>query len=215
MTSLPSDPALLILLFFVLPLWTAAGIADWLCHRAARIAETAGWRESLFHLAMLAEAGLPLMAALFLEIDSLVILAMIVALLVHQATALWDITFAVGRREVSPVEQQVHSLLEIVPLMGIALVATLHWGQFLALFGFGDEPARFSLQWKREPLPALYLGVVLASFLLFELLPYGEELARGIRAVRRPPPAAPSSRAYAPSPAPAPPPPPFRTDRSR
>lgn len=33
--------------------------------------------------------------------------------------------------------------LEMMPLMGFVLIAVLNWQQFIALFGFGQEPARF------------------------------------------------------------------------
>jgi hypothetical protein len=45
------------LLYFIVPQWTAAGVADWLCHRASRIEQTTGARESLLHLLMLVEVG--------------------------------------------------------------------------------------------------------------------------------------------------------------
>jgi len=177
-------PTEAILLYFILPLWLAAGVADWFCHRAARIATTAGPKESLLHLLMLAEAGLPVLAGLFLEIDALVIALMIVAFLLHEATALWDVRYAVTRREVTPVEQHVHSFLEMVPLMAVVSVASLHWPQFQALFGFGPEAARWTLQWKGAPLPGWYVGGILGAIMLLELLPYGEELWRGLRANR-------------------------------
>jgi hypothetical protein len=72
----------------------------------------------------------------------------------------------------------------MLPLMGLLMVAVLHWGQFLALFGLGGEAARFTLALKPEPLPWAYVVGVLAAVLLFELLPYGEELVRGLRANR-------------------------------
>jgi hypothetical protein len=37
-----ADTLRLLLMYVVLPLWLAAGFADYLCHRAARIAETSG-----------------------------------------------------------------------------------------------------------------------------------------------------------------------------
>jgi GNAT superfamily N-acetyltransferase len=86
---------------------------------------------------MFAEVAIPLLAALFLEINALIIALMIVAFLAHEATALWDVSYAVTRREVTPFEQHVHSFLEMLPLMAAAFVATLHWPQFLALFGAG------------------------------------------------------------------------------
>jgi hypothetical protein len=176
----------LVLMYFVLPLWLVAGFADYLCHRASNIAVTSGAKESLLHLLQFAEVGIPIMAAIFLEINALIFAIMIVGFLLHEATALWDVSYATATRKVTPIEQHVHSFLEMLPLMGIAMVAVLHWGQFLALFGLGSEPARFSLALKPEPLPLSYVVAVLAGVLLFELLPYGEELVRGVRAKRSP-----------------------------
>jgi hypothetical protein len=47
-----------VLLYFILPLWLAAGFADYLCHRAAHIETTSGAKESLLHLVQLAEMGI-------------------------------------------------------------------------------------------------------------------------------------------------------------
>jgi hypothetical protein len=180
-----SDPTQMVLLYFVMPVWFLAGVADWLCHRASDIEHTAGAKESVLHLLMFAEIAVPLLACLLLEINALVIAITIVAFIAHEATSLWDVSYAIKYRYVSPIEQHVHSFLEMMPLMGGVLVVLLHWPQFLALFGFGDEPARFTLTWKQEPLPILYVATVLAAALLLELLPYLEELWRGLRAGRK------------------------------
>jgi flagellar biosynthesis protein FliQ len=177
-----SDPTILILMYFVLPLWLAAGFADWLCHRATHIETTTGAKESLIHLLMFAEMGAPLLAAIFLEINALIIAFMIVMFLAHEATAFWDVRYAVTAREVAPNEQHVHSFLEIIPLMAIVCVVSLHWGQFLALFGAGEETARFTLTWRPDKLPIAYVVTLLAVILLFELLPFIEELLRGLSA---------------------------------
>ena len=170
------------LMYFILPLWLAAGFADWLCHRAANIAITSGPKESMLHLAQFAEMGVPVLAALFLEINALIIAIMIVCLLLHEATAMWDVHYASQTREVKPIEQHVHSVLKMLPLMGLLMVIVLHWGQFRALFGMGSEPARFDLIWKQQPLPITYIALTLLGVLVFELLPYFEELIRGLRA---------------------------------
>ena len=39
--TMPHDPTILLLLYFVMPLWLLAGFADWLCHRRSDIAHTA------------------------------------------------------------------------------------------------------------------------------------------------------------------------------
>jgi hypothetical protein len=170
------------LLYFILPLWLASGVADWVCHRASGIEQTTGAKESLMHLLMLAEAMLPVLAGLFLEITSPVLALMIVSFFVHEATALWDVSYAVTRREVTPIEQHVHSFLEMVPLMAISFIAVLHWPQLVALFGLGRERADLSIRLKDRPLPPRYIVADLGATLLFEVLPYLEELQRTLRA---------------------------------
>jgi hypothetical protein len=178
------DPTRLLLLYFIMPVWFLAGFADYLCHRATDIAHTTGPKESLFHLLMFGEIAIPLLMCLFLEINALVFAVMIAAFLAHEATALWDVSYAIDKRYVSPLEQHVHSFLEMIPLMAGSFVTVLHWSQLLALFGLGTEPARFSTAWKSEPLPVLYIAAVLGAALLFELLPYLEELWRGVSATK-------------------------------
>jgi hypothetical protein len=173
------DAVAAVLFYFLLPLWVMAGVADWFCHRAAGIWQTSGPKESALHLLMLLEVGIPLAACLVLEINASVFALLIIAFLAHEATALWDVRYAVRRREVSPLEQHVHSFLELLPLMGGTLMALLYWSQFLALFGLGDEPARWRLEWKETPLPPAYTLTVLAAAVLLELVPYTEEWWRG------------------------------------
>jgi hypothetical protein len=173
------------LLYFIMPLWLAAGFADYLCHRASDIAHTSGYRETLLHLLMFAEIAVPLLAALFFEINALVMLLMIAGFILHEATALWDVSFAIDKRDVGPIEQHVHSFLELLPLMAMLIAVILHWPQFLALFGLGPEAPRFALILKSEPLPWTYVAAFLVAVLLLELLPYAEELARGLRATAK------------------------------
>src|SRR4051794_5228190 len=171
-----------ILLYFVLPLWLSAGIADYLCHRASRIELTSGYRESLLHLLMLAEVAIPLLAAIFFEINTLIITIMITGLVLHQLTALWDTAFASQLRRITPIEQHVHSFLELLPLTGALIVIILHWPQFLSLWGWGSETPRFDLALKREPLPWIYITAFLFASVLLEALPFIEEFVRGWRA---------------------------------
>ena len=176
------DPTELVLMYFVLPLWFCAGLADWACHRATDLEHTTGAKESLIHLLMFAEVGIPLVMVLVLEVNALIIAVMIAAFLLHEATALWDVSYAVEHREVRPIEQHVHSFLEMVPLMALLLVVVRHWDQFLALVGLGSEPARFVLEWKVRPLPVAYLAMVLAGAFVLEFVPYLQELRRALRA---------------------------------
>lgn len=178
------DPLVLILMYFVVPLWLLAGFADWLCHRASHIETTSGPKESVLHLLQFAEVGVALLAALFLEINAGVLAFMIVMFFVHEATALWDVRYAVAERSVTPIEQHIHSFLEMLPLIAIICVSALHWDQFKALFGFGPDPSRFTLAWKAEPLPLAYLMALMVAALLLAIIPFAEELYRGVRARR-------------------------------
>jgi hypothetical protein len=174
-----------VLMYFILPVWLAAGFIDYLCHRRSNIEGTSGWRESVLHICQLTEMGIPVLALMFFEINALIIAGMIVFFLLHEATAWWDVAYAHSTREITPTEQHVHGFLERLPLMGLTMVVVLYWGQFLALFGLGAETARFDIALKRDPLPAWYLIASLSAVVLFAWLPYGEEIVRCLRAERR------------------------------
>jgi hypothetical protein len=173
------------MLYFLLPLWIVPGVADYLCHRRTKIETTTGVHESVIHLIMMTEVGIPVVLGLLLEINALVILLMIFAFFIHEATAFWDVSYAVTRRNVAPVEQHVHSFLEVLPFMAASFVICLHWRQFLALVGAGTEPARFVLQLKEPPLSMPYVVAILAAIAVFLGLPYAEEFLRCYRAARR------------------------------
>jgi hypothetical protein len=184
--STEADVIRSVLMYFVLPLWLFAGFADYLCHRASHIATTSGPKESLIHLLMLAEIGIAVTAAMTFEINAAIIVLMIIVWAAHEATAVWDVTFAHHKREVTPIEQWVHSYLGVLPLLSLLMVVVLHWSQFLALYGFGTEAPRFDIVWKDPPLPWGYVLPIIAATVVFEILPYVEELARGLRARLRP-----------------------------
>lgn len=170
-----------VLMYIVVPLWFAVGVADWACHRRTRIEATAGPAESLLHILMFVEVGIPLLAALLLEVNALVFAAFLAAFLLHEWTAWMDIRLATSRREVSPFEQQIHSFLEILPLMVIVLLALAYREEFLAMLGLGTASSDFSVRLKQPPLPMPYLLFVASGIVLFVVLPYLEELWRCLR----------------------------------
>jgi hypothetical protein len=168
------------LMYVVVPAWLLAGVADYFCHRVARIEATSGAFESLLHLLQFAQVGIPMLAALFLEINAAVLLIMLVGLVLHQATAVLDVRYANDTRRVAPVEQHVHGMLEMTPAIATAIVTILNWPEFLSLFGIGE--ASFAFELKQPPLPTWYLWSVMLAVLVFGMLPYGEELLRTLRA---------------------------------
>jgi hypothetical protein len=169
------------LLYVLPPIWLAASLADWACHRYSRIERTAGVKESLIHLLLLGEMGLPVLATLYLEITSPIILMMGAAFLVHEATVYADLRIAVSERKVTPTEQMVHSVMEMMPLVGTWLVSVLREDELRALLGSSPRKPDFSVRLKEEPLPVGYRGDLLTAIALFGAIPYIEELWRTVR----------------------------------
>jgi hypothetical protein len=163
--SVPPELIANALLYVLFPIWLVAGIADYLCHRRTSIEHTSGRGESALHVLQAIEIGVPLLAGLFFEINALVLAIMIVGVVAHSLTALWDSSYSNSRRYISPLEQHVHSHLEYVPLVALLLVALLHWGQLRALFGMGSEPPAFALAPKEHPIPLPALLTVLVSII--------------------------------------------------
>lgn len=170
----------LLLGFVLLPLWIAAGLADYLCHRAARISENAGTPESLLHLLQFSLIGIPVTLAVFLKPNAGFFLLAAAFVLLHHLVAYIDVRYADGARGIAPREQMVHSFLEILPLAALLLLAAAEWPQALAAVGLGGEQAVF------RPQPRLisgpYAAAILAAAFLLNLLPYFEELWRCLRA---------------------------------
>jgi hypothetical protein len=159
------EPARLLLMYAVLPLWVAAGLLDWRCHRATDIAHTSGLKENLLHLVMFGEIGAGMVAVAFLEIDAAVLLIVLGVFVLHELTVYWDLHYSTPLRHVGPFEQMVHSVLEMLPLLSLALLAVIAWPQL----------HDWSLRAKAQPLPAGYLAGAAALVVLFNGLPLLQE----------------------------------------
>lgn len=160
-----ADAAQALLMYVLVPLWIAAGLVDWLCHRRTAIARTSGLRENAFHWALLAQGGLVLAAIALLEINAVVLLLAFAGFLAHELTTY--------------VEQMVHSFMELLPLAILCLAAAMQWDQVAALFGDGEPD--FVLEPKAVPWPAGWLLATAGAVLLLNVLPMAEETARCIR----------------------------------
>jgi len=174
--------ATVLLGFVVIPVWMAMGVADYFCHRASDIAHTSGVRESLMHLVQFALVGTPLTMALFLRVDAGLLLVMLISLVLHHTVAYIDVRYANATRRVRPIEQMVHSFLEIMPITAFLLVGTIAFDQLEALFGVGEAHADFALRLRQPPLPIWYIATVLSGAFVFNLVPYLEEFLRCLRA---------------------------------
>lgn len=163
-----------LLLWGALPAWLLAGAADWLCHRRTHIERTSGPRESLLHLVLYVEIALPLALALCFDITAAMLALMAAGVAAHMLTSWWDTAFTQPRRHIAPIEQQIHSWLEMVPLFALVVVSAL----------CNDELTRprWTFVIRDDDLPATRLGVMLA--LAAGLVPVIEEWTRGLRVAR-------------------------------
>ena len=173
------------LLFGALPLWVVPGFADWWMHRRTRIEHTSGTKESAVHALMMTEAGIPVVMGLLARVNPLVLSVMGGAALAHGVTAVYDVSLAVGEREVRPIEQHIHSFLEVLPLTAVAFTACLHADQVRKTLRGGPDPRDWRLLPKEHPLPAAYLAALAGVVVSGVMLPYAEELRRCLRAAGR------------------------------
>ncbi|HEY1229517.1 MAG TPA: diguanylate cyclase [Ramlibacter sp.] len=179
-----AHPAALLLVTVVYPLWVAAGLADWACHRATCIATTSGLRENLLHQLMFVQMGLAVAAMALLQINAGVLLLVAALFLLHEVTVWWDLRVSLPARCVTAFEQMVHSFQELLPLVSLLLLAAMAWDQSLALIGLGTEPVDLRLRWKDDPLPPALLvgGAALAA--VCNALPLAQESLACLRARR-------------------------------
>ncbi|OIJ68384.1 hypothetical protein [Streptomyces mangrovisoli] len=173
------------LLYGLLPSWVVPGLADWWMHKRTRIEHTSGTKESAVHALMMTEAGVPVLMGLLAKVNPLTLSVMGGAALAHGATAVYDVSLAVGEREVRPIEQHIHSFLEVLPLTAFAFTACLHAGQVRRTLGGGRDPEDWRLLPKEHPLPAGYLTALAGIVVAGVAVPYAEELWRCVRAAAR------------------------------
>jgi hypothetical protein len=179
------EAATILLMFVVLPVWILAGLADYFCHRATRIETNAGTPESVMHLLQLGLIALPTILALFVEINAGFFALAALAILLHHLVTYCDLRYAVRTRPIWPVEQMVHSFLELSPITAYGLLAVLFPEQFLALNGLGPAVHDFAFHLKSQALPLWYVTGILAGSVLLDMFPYLEEFMRCLRTPRR------------------------------
>ena len=170
--------------YVVFPLWLLSGMADYLCHARTGIAHTSGAHESALHLLQTAEIGLPVLVFLFLSTNALTLALMTAGVVAHTATSWRDVNFAAPLRHISPGEQYVHSFLNVLPWIALALVAILHWPVVVALFDPGIA-SDWMPHWRQPALDGWILVAVLSSSLLFGALPGALEFLHTLAVARR------------------------------
>ena len=171
-----------VLVWGLLPLWAASGLADWWCHRRLRIEYTAGWPESALHLAMLAELGIGITGAALLHINAGVLATLLVLCMLHEATMVADLVYAERHRRIPPLEQWIHGVQHAMPWAAWGTLAVIHQDQALAMLGLAERPD-WRLAPRLAPLPTTAwllisgIGTIMASAFV-------GEFARAVRAAR-------------------------------
>lgn len=165
----------------VLPLWMTAGSLDYFLHRRSRIEATSGVYEARLHVLGISLTAAPVLAGLLFEIDAGVLTLMCAGYLGHLGITIWDVAYADERREIVPLEQHVHGLLELLPFTALSLLALAHRDQARAIAGHGRKAARYAFRRKRRPLSARVLTLAIGTFAAVVALPYAEELLRCMR----------------------------------
>ena len=160
------------------PLWVIAGFGDYCCHRLTRIERTSGRVESSLHVVQYLQIVAGVALVVLLEVTSLVLVVVIALALLHLATGYLDIAYTTGRREISPLEQHVHSYMEMLPPVATALLVILYWSAFAAIFN-GDN-ADWTIARRQQPLPTGAIAAVAIGFALAGLA-IAEEYVRCAR----------------------------------
>lgn len=146
--------------------WLTAGLADFVCHWRTDLPHTSGVAESATHLIQLALLGLAVVLGVAFEIGPSIALSMLALVIAHAIVGYVDTRIAFARRRVvRPVEQHIHSVLDMAPLIAFAWIVISTW------------PAATSGSWQWEPRrPALPIGVWLAVLAPPALLSVGPAL---------------------------------------
>lgn len=173
------------IMYVIMPAWSLVGALDWLWHKQTKIETTSGPKESMMHMLMMAEAGIPVLAGLFLETNAGLLALMTAGMALHQATVMWDVSYTVSRRKIPAREQHTHTFMETLPFDILAVFACLHPEQFLAMLGIGDEAPDFKLRLKKPGLPISHIAGIFGAMTLFVALPHMEELLRCLKARQR------------------------------
>lgn len=159
----------ILLLWGIYPLWLLAGAGDYLCHRQTDIEHTSGQCESRYHLSQFLTLLVIFAAAVLLKANALVFGAMVILIVAHSVLAHMDVSYTDGRRYISPLEQQIHGFMEVLPVVAVAIFGVLHWDEISG----GLSSPILSL----TPVTSGRL-LLLASFAVLAGAPILEELVR-------------------------------------
>lgn len=157
----PADTARVTVWHALYLVWLVAGASDFLLHRRSHIEATSGLRESSLHLLQIALLGTAtVLWLLFADTPALwfVLLAMTC---LHALTGYWDTRIAYPTRDIIPLEQHVHSILDLAPWIALGAIGfpllSPHHVPTAAAFTVSPAPLP---TWTFALVPGLLLSVV-------------------------------------------------------
>lgn len=156
------------------------GFLDWYCHKKSRIEETTGAKESVYHAIMGVQVGIPVFLGLYFEINVLQFLIMFAILFLHELVAHMDVKYAIDKRKISILETHVHSFLECLPFVIVALIICINWPAFVDFITF-NWAGNMSLTLKKNPLNTGYIATYFFTLIVLDVIPYIEEFIRCYR----------------------------------
>lgn len=174
-----------LLAFVWVPMLMLSGLLDWACHRRLRIEHSAGLRESLLHLVMVALLGTAILAALYLQPTAGLLCLLLAALALHDLAYAADLRVALASRTIPALEQWVHGFQHLLPWAGLAGIMALAPEQTLALVSRSDVPPDWGIRLKAPLPPPAYTAALLGAALVFNVLPFLSEARRSARAAAR------------------------------
>jgi uncharacterized protein YqgC (DUF456 family) len=175
---IPTDVLLFyFVLYGCLPLWLIMGFVDYYCHRRSDIEKTSGLRETLYHAVMGVQIGIPIFLGLYFEINALLFVVMFLVLIFHEWVAHHDVAYAMKTRKISMLEIHVHSFLEVIPFVIVALIVFINWPNFVDFITL-NWAGHCGLELKRHPLDLHYITGYVVLMLVADVAPYMEEFLR-------------------------------------
>lgn len=155
--------------------WLLAGLADFACHRRTGIAYTSGLPESLLHMLQIALLGTAILVWLLCEPSAATVAVIGGLTVLHAAAGYLDTRTAYRTRDITPFEQHLHSVLDMAPWIGMAVV----------VFPLrSSATAGWEIDLRRIPFPAATWMAVLLPAIACCVLPLAMELFRVLRARR-------------------------------
>ena len=141
-------------------LWLLAGLGDFIRHWRTDLPHTSGLAESVAHLVQLALLGTAVVFGLAFGMGRTLASLLLGLVSLHAIVGYLDARIAFTRhRVVSPVEQHLHSVLDMAPIIAFAWLLASTWPMAAA-----DD---WQLAWRRPALPiAAWLAALVPALLL-------------------------------------------------